>query len=454
MTTNVLITFVGSRDPFGDHGAEGSVITLVRELHPDEVILLSVDEKGRHQAEETKEWMTANDWVPATKIYLEHVEGDPIDYHFLLGMTHTVIQRHRFRIEQATGSLPTWYANHSSGTPQMKTTLILMKSIGELGDGEVYQVIDPQYVDSSHKRVSPVAVTFLREGALREKLWALWDGGDYGGAITVLNELRTLSVHREVKESIEWVLYVVQGYRFWELGLFGQAIDKMKQAHRIIKEEKSFQSLKNWVNQQLQWLSQPDLQQYDYETEINLFELYRSIPRYIQRERYTDALSRFYRFLEGSVKYDFRLQYGVNLQDVKPQSVRPEIREAIQQVTGKERIPNQLELYLALRVLRQMAPERWSAVFTDTWISVGGDMTNGWDAIDSLRKLRNHSLAAHGMLPVKRDEAEKAKQVASRIAQHILTRYVELQASYPFGLCTFRDNLQQYWGESPHVGSS
>ncbi len=420
----VLLSFVGQNDPLGRENTEGPILTLLHKFQPNEVILMAVDEKGMEYAKDTLVWIIETfPSLSVEHIHKEFRRGDPVDYEFVLTFAHEVIQKYRNQ---------TWakeevvvLANASSGTPQMTTAMILLKTMGFYGDGQAYRVREWKYVDENHPQVAPLRLEFLQEEGLQREFFAALVSGEYVQAQGLLRTMESITLQSMVKSSIPFLQKMVEGLRLWELGQFKKAGLLLAQAQTAMRQQQVFASWLNQIQDQVHWLQNYALQS-PHETQENLLELYESILRYRQSQRLTDGLARFWRLVEGVLYFRIAQVYHENPRHLRGKhGGRCDLYDCMDYLKEKQD-PQFLQWYQAHLPKKSM----------ETSIA---------ERLIRLRNKRNESLSAHGMQPVEIEEFEEALQIAEILLKTVLVEAWPLHLNYPLDRKQVAQEIQKYW---------
>lgn len=436
----ILFSFAGHRDPFGDGSTEGSVVTLVRHIHPDEVVLIAVNEQGTGFANEVAEWIHLEEvtGLPRESIFVETEAGDPVDYTFTLSTVCRVLEKHRERwmSDNQDGSYE-FVANASSGTPSMKAAMLLVKHMGLLGTGAVYQVRDPKFVTETRPRVSEVPIGFLEESNRRDLLFQAIESQEFHHARSLLKSLSSTSISDGVRQSHAWLKHLLDGFEHWELSQYKDAKESMSRSYKQMPETSALSSLRAFVKEQTDWLEDKQLLS-SHETDKNLFELYQSVCRYHQNKRFTDGLARFWRLLEGTIVWRLK-----QIQDQKPVSADEKQQQHVAS-TLKAQKKGTVPVFALLHVLETIGDPPFVRWLRSPMPSAPDAATID-EQLRRLRRQRNDSLAAHGMSPVSEADMRQAVFIARQLMDCVLPNARNLEVKYPFRPKKAVELLKAYW---------
>lgn len=416
----ILLTFVGNRDPIAeDTNEEGSIVTLCRwfrttEQPLDEVWLLSMDGVGQRNALNTQNWLVTERLCRSDQVHLFHREASPVDFVAAAQLVFDVVNQFP---KTSDGSDRVFHFNGTSGTPAMKTSGLLLSVAGLLQGGHIWTVLNPVHVQPED-RVRIQNVAFLREHMIAERIATAVEGSQYQSAIALAQELGTVTVRDTVRKNNAALTAVLRAYRAWDLTDFRNASLQLKKVAEMDFVPWS-QEGRDAFNGQRRWLNNPDLKSHE-ENPLNLVELYFSIERYHEQERYTDALARGRRLIEGLVHYYYQATFHVNT------------RQPVQNWIKK--LPLDMARFLGPQGphghLRRGTLARASAIvkynMSDAVLS-----TEDIKALDDLMDIRNQSLAAHGMRPVGAMEVKKALPLFRRWLVALAPGAAEYLKNYP-----------------------
>ncbi|MEB3830332.1 hypothetical protein [Phormidium sp. CCY1219] len=191
---SILLSFVGQQDPFSEHtNKEGSIVTLVRHLWEKQceikrVVLLHT-QNTQQGAEDTKEWLEseavklANNCIELIPVS-NALSRDPVNLLLAVNEARKGIER---GLEYFSKGDKLEF-NASSGTPVMKSAWTVLQAAGYAPHSSVWQVRNPQQVQSGQTRVFETNVdTFKREFDVKVIQRQIRDY-NYSGALVTLSE--------------------------------------------------------------------------------------------------------------------------------------------------------------------------------------------------------------------------------------------------------------------------
>jgi len=189
----IILSFVGKQDPFSDkNNTEGSIISLVKYLiqqqQPIKRIILLYTTDTASGAADTQTWLTTELHLAPDSLQLIPVDAalshDPVN--LLLAA-----QAARSGIEQAQPYLDptdTLEFNASSGTPVMKSAWSILQAAGYAPRSHVWQVRNPQEMQSQQDRVFQTDVSTLKDEFDLKVMQQQIQDYNYSGALVTLQQ--------------------------------------------------------------------------------------------------------------------------------------------------------------------------------------------------------------------------------------------------------------------------
>ncbi len=188
---SIILSFVGSQDPYSKKDDEGPFATLVKHLYQEKrtikKIILLYTEDFQQKAIDTKDWFLLEfPEVPANIIELIPVapalSEDPINQ--LLA-----VQESRKAVNIAKQLLTpedTLELNGSSGTPAMKSSWSILQASGYTPSAHLWQVRNPNEMKSGQTRVFKNDVNVLKNEFDLQIIQQQIQDYNYSGAIVTL----------------------------------------------------------------------------------------------------------------------------------------------------------------------------------------------------------------------------------------------------------------------------
>ncbi len=188
---SIILSFVGSQDPFAKTDTEGSIVTLVKHLLQEkttirQVILLHTT--GTEQnAIDTKAWLESDpvNFAPESVDLMpvdDRLSNDPVN--LLLA-----VEAARSGLERAiadSNSEDILEFNASSGTPVMKSSWSILQAAGYVPRSHVWQVRNPKEMGVDQIRVFKTDVGTLRKEFDLKIIKQQIEDYNYSGALTTL----------------------------------------------------------------------------------------------------------------------------------------------------------------------------------------------------------------------------------------------------------------------------
>jgi transcriptional regulator with PAS, ATPase and Fis domain len=144
----ILISFVGSHDPFNEDGSDGPLLSLLKIQSFDKIYLFYNNDKFLKRASEVKKKYDKLSLGGAIE-YIAVAAPDPTDYKLLYQVMNDQSQ---IIIKNNKKNKPEYFISTTSGTPQMATMWILLNKAG-LVPGKLLQVLDARFTNSKKTEV-------------------------------------------------------------------------------------------------------------------------------------------------------------------------------------------------------------------------------------------------------------------------------------------------------------
>jgi len=189
---SIVLSFVGSQDPYSKNHDEGSLVSLVKYLceQQDSIkrILLLYTEGTQQNAIDTRDWLlsevrTLTEDAIALLPVSHAFSHDPINQLLAVQEARLAIeQAQAYKIEQDT-----LVFNGSSGTPAMKACWSILQASGYAAESQVWQVRDPQKMQSGQARVFRNDVNVLKNEFDLKVIRQQVQDYNYSGALMTFN---------------------------------------------------------------------------------------------------------------------------------------------------------------------------------------------------------------------------------------------------------------------------
>ncbi|MCL4783441.1 MAG: sigma-54 dependent transcriptional regulator [Bryobacterales bacterium] len=151
----VLLTFTGFHDPFskglvGEEEQPGPIVTIVRAIRFDQVVLFSTPGTASHSRSTAEAIGIAS---PGTEVTVEDCQlMDPTDYDAIRRSLQSWIQK-----VGTSKETDHYFVSIASGTPQMHVTWLALVASGEL-EATILNTRPPRYVTKEKPLVSEVSI--------------------------------------------------------------------------------------------------------------------------------------------------------------------------------------------------------------------------------------------------------------------------------------------------------
>jgi hypothetical protein len=209
----ILLSAVGKRDPFAvdpESGEKslGPLLTVAQEIKPDILIMFptrrQLNEKlsfTEDRCEEIEEQLKS--MMPKTAIRTIALDlPDPTDHHEILIQLRSRIEEIKKYYQQ---SQTDYYINISSSTPQIQASFLILVSSQKI-NADVYQAIDPRYVEAGQERVRKIDVQFIEEENQITRAKIFYDKYYFASAA---DELTNLALATRKAEREKWRRYTL-----------------------------------------------------------------------------------------------------------------------------------------------------------------------------------------------------------------------------------------------------
>lgn len=427
---NILISVVGMRDPYGDEGSEGSILTAARHLRPERVHLLPTrtpDSSTEANAEQTRE--TLRTILPDALVRLHPlVLADPTDYGEINQALPAAVRD--VLVEARPGD--TLHCAISSGTPQLR--MMLMVLLQERARGtRFWETRAPRYVTPDRPRIEQIDLGFLEQPRATAAFEHAWQAHDFTGAALILREQVDRQPLAPNVPVLTWAAELAEAYARWDAVDWADARERLTAArNKVVDARSPAAPLRPVLEQQQAALERLALGgREDY---WKMLDLYHNACRRLRAGQYVDALARWRRVLEGALSAYIRNLPDCAIDDDGVMTLTPELMDG----------------WRAWRTERHGNggwPVTSSASIHDLiYVAqrAGGLSVRFARAIDGLVQARNKSIAAHGIEPV--NEAI-ARSALDQLKEILAALFPAEAAAAPVGTYAFGAAELQRIGE-------
>jgi hypothetical protein len=184
---SVVLSFVGTQDPFATTETEGSIISLLRFLLNrgatiKKVLLLHTEGTAKN-AHDTQAHIESEAQLSALSVVListsNQLSKDPTDLLLAAQEAKRGLEQVKLLLEPGDRL----EFNASSGTPAMKSAFSLLQAAGYPSNSQVWQVRNPEKMQLNQSRVFPTDVLVLRQEFDRKRIEQQVADYNYSGAI-------------------------------------------------------------------------------------------------------------------------------------------------------------------------------------------------------------------------------------------------------------------------------
>ena len=187
------------------------------------------------------------------------------------------------------------HLNCSSGTPQLKSTWIILSNSGIYTNCHLWQVGNPQVCA---ERVTELEITFMEEENILQRIKRYTDEFLFQRIAEECGRLKDISCYSYRKEKADLLQRIFSAYQSWDLIRYDDAYQRLYSVYCQINNARDLAGLSSILERQVETLSK--LRSNDSrENEYNLLDLYFNAQRRLLRGDYTDTLSRFWRVYGG-----------------------------------------------------------------------------------------------------------------------------------------------------------
>jgi DNA-binding NtrC family response regulator len=197
---DVLLTFVGYRDPFvgDDSSRRGPVLDLLHHRTFDEIILFSTDGTIRQTKSLIQHLDTSEIKVQDLSLDIK----DPTDYPTILSELRTNLQR----VQEERGKA-NYYISVASGTPQMHASWVMLVAGGEI-PARILHTRPPEYVTSEKPPVAELDVQQPEFPEIRAPVQTRYASATFPDVEEAVREVGIIGDHPTIQEAIEVVAAV------------------------------------------------------------------------------------------------------------------------------------------------------------------------------------------------------------------------------------------------------
>jgi len=332
--------------------------------------------------------------------------------------------------------------NNTSGTPQMRETARLYFSTSPI-NVQFYKCRNPKHMKPTEKRVDLDDAPLIEEVALLDRINSNAEKYHFYTIVEDCNRLKEISVLPE-RQTIAGILAKAFGaYHQMDQMQYGKAYAEISEIFNseigtilTSRNRSIMRSPFEFFEEQHVFLNKvkDDTEQ---ENCYNLTDLYFNMHRAFARQNYADVLARFWRLREGMLY--FRLNsYGIDIRTSMcsdPKNPQKSANYDKLAKSDKVNITNKIEKPWfkkpwTLKEDNIIGYERILTAFFDDGIlkkSVAKDEKR----LRNLKDSRNHIFIAHGMSPVKKEDAEACLNLGKDLLP-LISGSNEIHDTYPF----------------------
>ncbi len=475
----VLISFVGNRDPYSDSRAmrllkrlrgadplsfEGSVLTVCRELKPDIVYLFpsSKDMAAKTKNPDNHTEGGANQasgimagWESGPECHIMPLMADNVaDASKLYPCFRDNINKVMNELANRATDRENWQEEYeitfatSSGTQQMNQAAQLVLANAPF-EAHYCRCSAPNFVKKGENRVFSIDPLPLEETTLLRRIDADVEGFYFHSVVDDCARLADMSIHRPRKVMAGIIRDVFSAYEKMEVMQYDEAFKIIAPLAKGYSEEKDgirerqsyvpTERISAVLDEQRVFLGKLKGQGPD-ENAYNLVDLYFNMERAFTRGNYVDVLSRFWRLREGMMNFRLLANWCLDrralstLPDGKDKAEHDANLRVLQESQYKDKVDEKgrIKSEDGLKSLSDILCD----LFQDFELKQFESKAHG--KLNELRNVRNSTIVAHGMSPVKREDVEDCMTLGKGIVA-LIPGGMEICESYPFTLEKIRE---------------
>lgn len=188
---SIVLSFVGSQDPYSKNNNEGSIVSLVKHLCEQQSsirqMVLLYTEGTKQNAIDTKDWLlseiiTLTDNAIELCRVSEAFSQDPINQLLAVQEARRAVDM----VQQYQSEQDTLEFNGSSGTPAMKSCWSILQATGYVRQSHVWQIRNPKEMQPGQDRVFKNDVNTLKNEFDSKVIQRQIQDYNYNGALVTL----------------------------------------------------------------------------------------------------------------------------------------------------------------------------------------------------------------------------------------------------------------------------
>lgn len=442
----VLISFVGNRDPYSPKNLEeGAVLSLIRRLKPDFVFLFPTSRAAAANTKKTNNHTEGNaekiveilsKCAEAPKSYILPLETDRphIAEQCYKAFKRKFDEMRTITASETEGGIDACdlFYNNSSGTQQMTQAGRLYLSIFRI-PAEFWQVDDPEYLpEDSPDRIHLVPRS-EEELVLMTSIDSNLDSYHFHTIMDSCRSLAERSIITERRTLAKALAGIFSAYEMLDMLDYKHAMKTLKEQQKIFKDrdsqiiadvpEENISEILSLLDRQIEYLAKSEKASNTIqENTYNLTDLFFNMIRALERGNYADVLARFWRFREGLMNYRLLFNHKINVRSLDDDFYA---KKRIEEVGLGQYIKDNTYGYNNSMNARSELLQ----ILGDKEISSFNKNNRG--TLEKLQTKRNQTLVAHGMLPVKREEAELCERLGKLLVS-LIPNGSNAYDDYPF----------------------
>ncbi len=436
----VLFSFVGEQDPVSAKtNEEGSIVTLYQHIKPDYVYLfptakgINIKSHTEGHAIETEKWI--KELIdPNANIFIRPLLINPVVYEEILGALYLEIPKVLDELNKLGEDFEI-NLNCSSGTPQLKSSWLILAYGRHVPNPRLWQVYNPQYAQPG-KRLEEIKIDFIEEKSIINRIHNYTELGFFGVVKIEATKLKEISINSIQKHRAQLVSEIFGAYENWDLMKYKEAYEKISKVYREYSNSQDLKEVMDILGMQKDYLNELKKEN-GKETIYNLVDLYYNAKRRLDKQDYTETLARFWRIYEGTLYLYMREHYNIEPTNLTESSDR-KLADEIKGYLNLRDSSMPLGIYNSEKVLTYELKDKYFISFIESEIEVERSASKQKkkikDVLTELRNKRNKSIVAHGMKPV--EEIDAINSII--VCEEIIKKIVLEEESYDLNIYPFK----------------
>lgn len=446
----VLITYVGTHDPFGA-GAAGPILSILEHLDrlkqlPGRVVLVftqthrrtfelagagweeRLQEGVEREAAQTEKEINIR-YEGRVKVVSVPIEVNPADLDEVIEKTLEGLSAHLVGVEEV-------HINVSSGTPAMSAALTFLVDSGHIRHCQVWQSLNPAKLPVGAVRVKRVNLAYLSERDRLDRGLALLRAMAFANAAEHFGEISSRTLIPERRPKADAARALMEVYALWDQGDYELALGRLSGIEGRLVDLGAWERIKQLAEQKkaLEEVCR-DREQgrrvhgEPVETRAILADLHAGLLRRFRAGQLLSIPTRARRIYEGLINYllyDVGLnpRRGIRVDDGLFRDLDPGARRVLATMRADLARP---DLAVRAKLVDLLAEAGKLCVSLRDVRSLEGEYIKFADA-------RNLSMDEHGLSGITEPEARAALNSATGMMDLVFRGFAETHGAHPFGV--------------------